>query len=83
MEHLPRFETRRPRLALRAKSGRIQVSRAPRDRPCRAPELGEVLDLVRRGLVKAHGHRFGLDGAATAYDALRGGALEGRAVIVP
>jgi D-arabinose 1-dehydrogenase-like Zn-dependent alcohol dehydrogenase len=42
-----------------------------------------VLDLVRRGLVKAHGHRFGLDGAATAYDALRGGALEGRAVIAP
>jgi alcohol dehydrogenase, propanol-preferring len=47
------------------------------------PELGEVLDLARRGLVKAHVQRFGLDEAAAAYDALRGGALEGRAVVVP
>ncbi len=47
------------------------------------PELSEVLDLARRGLVKAHVHRFGLDEAVDAYDALRAGELEGRAVIVP
>ena len=47
------------------------------------PELSEVLDLARRGLVKAHVHRFGLDEAADAYAALGAGALEGRAVIVP
>jgi propanol-preferring alcohol dehydrogenase len=47
------------------------------------PELGEVLDLARRGLVKAHIQRFGLDAAGDAYDALGAGELEGRAVIVP
>jgi alcohol dehydrogenase, propanol-preferring len=47
------------------------------------PELSEVLDLARRGLVKAHTQRFGLDQAMDAYDALDAGELEGRAVIVP
>lgn len=46
-------------------------------------ELSEVLELARRGLVKAHTHRFGLDEATGAYDALDAGELEGRAVIVP
>jgi propanol-preferring alcohol dehydrogenase len=45
--------------------------------------LSEVLDLARRGLVKAHVQRFGLDAAGAAYDALGAGELEGRAVIVP
>jgi propanol-preferring alcohol dehydrogenase len=47
------------------------------------PELTEVLDLARRGLVSAHVHRFGLDEAADAYDALDAGELEGRTVVVP
>jgi alcohol dehydrogenase, propanol-preferring len=47
------------------------------------PELSEVLDLARRGLVKAHVQRFGLDEAINAYDALGAGELEGRAVVVP
>jgi propanol-preferring alcohol dehydrogenase len=47
------------------------------------PELGEVLDLARRGLVRAHVHGFGLNEAADAYDALGAGGLEGRAVAVP
>jgi alcohol dehydrogenase, propanol-preferring len=47
------------------------------------PELSEVLDLARRGLIKAHVQRFGLDAAGDAYNALVAGTLEGRAVIVP
>ena len=47
------------------------------------PELSEVLDLARRGLVKAHTRQFGLGDAINAYDALSAGELEGRAVIVP
>jgi alcohol dehydrogenase, propanol-preferring len=47
------------------------------------PELGEVLDLARRGLVKAHTRRFALEQATDAYDALDAGELRGRAVIVP
>jgi propanol-preferring alcohol dehydrogenase len=39
------------------------------------PELTEVLDLSRRGLVRAHVHRFGLDEATDAYDALDAGDL--------
>ena len=42
-----------------------------------------MLDLARRGIVKAHIQRFGLDDATKAYDALSAGQLEGRAVIVP
>ena len=52
--------------------------------PCMpGAELTEVLDLARRGLIKAHVQRFGLDTAGDAYDALAAGTLEGRAVIVP
>lgn len=47
------------------------------------PELTEVLDLARRGLVRARVHRFRLDEAADAYEALHAGDLEGRAVVVP
>jgi alcohol dehydrogenase, propanol-preferring len=47
------------------------------------PELSEVLDLARRGLIKAHVQRFGLDAAGDAYNALAAGTLEGRAVVVP
>lgn len=47
------------------------------------PELREVLDLARRGMIEAHVERFGLDDATTAYDRLAAGDLEGRAVIVP
>jgi propanol-preferring alcohol dehydrogenase len=47
------------------------------------PELDELLDLARRGRVKAHVQRFGLDEAAAAYDRLAAGELEGRAVVVP
>jgi alcohol dehydrogenase, propanol-preferring len=47
------------------------------------PELSEVLDLARRGLVKAHTRQFELGDAINAYDALSAGELEGRAVIVP
>lgn len=47
------------------------------------PELFELLELARRGRVEAHVERFGLDHAAEAYDRLRAGGLQGRAVIVP
>lgn len=47
------------------------------------PELFELLELARRGRVEAHVERFGLDQAAEAYDRLRAGGLQGRAVIVP
>jgi alcohol dehydrogenase, propanol-preferring len=47
------------------------------------PELSEVLDLARRGLITAHVERFGLADAAGAYDKLHAGQVEGRAVIVP
>ncbi|HEY8524685.1 MAG TPA: NAD(P)-dependent alcohol dehydrogenase [Acidimicrobiales bacterium] len=47
------------------------------------PELAEVLDLARRGLVTAHVERFGLADAPRAYEALAAGELRGRAVIVP
>lgn len=47
------------------------------------PELSEVLDLARRGLVRAHVERFSLDEAPKAYEKLAAGEVEGRAVIVP
>lgn len=46
-------------------------------------ELGEVLALAERGLVRAHVTTFGLDEAAGAYERLRAGEVDGRAVIVP
>jgi propanol-preferring alcohol dehydrogenase len=48
-----------------------------------AVELGEVLDLARAGKIRAHVERFGLEQAADAYDRMREGSLEGRAVICP
>lgn len=47
------------------------------------PELSEVLDLARRGLVRAHVQRFGLDEATTAYEKLQAGEVSGRVVVVP
>jgi alcohol dehydrogenase, propanol-preferring len=47
------------------------------------PELSEVLDLARRGLIRAHIQQFPLSDAVSAYDRLQSGKLEGRAVIVP
>ena len=47
------------------------------------PELHEVLDLARSGLITPHVTRFGLDEAPTVYERLAGGEIEGRAVIVP
>ncbi len=47
------------------------------------PELVEVIAMARAGHVRAHVQRFPLDRATEAYDAMRAGSLEGRAVIVP
>ncbi|KXK59402.1 alcohol dehydrogenase [Micromonospora rosaria] len=47
------------------------------------PELIEVLDLGARGLVRPKVTTFALDDANTAYQRLREGSLEGRAVVVP
>lgn len=47
------------------------------------PELMEVLDLARRGLVRAEVQRFGLEDAALVYDKLAAGEIAGRAVITP
>jgi propanol-preferring alcohol dehydrogenase len=46
-------------------------------------ELVEVLDLAARGLVHAEVSRFHLSEAATAYQQLAIGAIDGRAVVVP
>lgn len=46
-------------------------------------ELAEVVALAQRGALDIHVERFSLDDAMTAYDRLRRGAIEGRAVIVP
>ncbi len=48
-----------------------------------AIELAEVLELARRGQIRAHTQRFALDDVADAYGALREGRIEGRAVICP
>ena len=48
-----------------------------------ASELGEVLALARAGAITAHTQRFPLERVGEAYDALRDGTLEGRAVICP
>lgn len=47
------------------------------------PELTEVLDLARRGLISAHIERYPLADALTAYQKLHAGEVEGRAVVVP
>lgn len=45
-------------------------------------ELVEVLDLAARGLLRPEVTRFPLDRATQAYDRLRSGEIEGRAVVV-
>jgi len=46
-------------------------------------ELMEVLALARDGKVRSHVTTFGLGDAPAAYEAMRAGTLDGRAVIVP
>lgn len=46
-------------------------------------ELAEVIALARAGRITAHVERFTLADAAAAYDKLRAGHVQGRAVIVP
>jgi len=48
-----------------------------------AVELEEVLALARAGKIRAHVEHFELDHAADAYERMRAGTLEGRAVICP
>jgi alcohol dehydrogenase, propanol-preferring len=48
-----------------------------------AIELMEVLDLARAGTIRAHVERFALDRVDEAYEKMRNGELEGRAVICP
>lgn len=47
------------------------------------PELVEVLALAETGRIRPDVQRFALADAASAYDDLMAGAVEGRAVIVP
>jgi len=46
-------------------------------------ELIEVLDLAREGFVEVHVETYGLDDAPLAYERLRAGKVNGRAVILP
>lgn len=46
-------------------------------------ELVEVLSLGSRGLIRSRITTFPLDDALSAYDALKSGEIEGRAVVVP
>jgi propanol-preferring alcohol dehydrogenase len=48
-----------------------------------AIELMEVLELARAGKIRAHVERFPLDRVDEAYERLREGSLDGRAVICP
>lgn len=48
-----------------------------------AVELLEVLELARAGHIRAHVERFPLEQAAEAYERMREGSLDGRAVICP
>ncbi len=45
-------------------------------------ELIEVVELARRGQIRVHVERFGIDDAPAAYQKLHNGSLRGRAVIV-
>jgi hypothetical protein len=47
------------------------------------PELLEVIELARRGLIRAEVTRVGLDEAAGAYEDLANGRVAGRLVVVP
>jgi propanol-preferring alcohol dehydrogenase len=46
-------------------------------------ELAEVVALARAGRISAHVERFSLKDAQAAYDSLRAGRLQGRAVVIP
>jgi propanol-preferring alcohol dehydrogenase len=46
-------------------------------------ELAEVIALARAGRIRAHVERFALTDVQRAYDSLRAGRLQGRAVVVP
>jgi propanol-preferring alcohol dehydrogenase len=46
-------------------------------------ELADVIALARAGRIRAHVERFSLSDVRTAYDKLRAGQLQGRAVVVP
>jgi propanol-preferring alcohol dehydrogenase len=48
-----------------------------------AVELEECLELARQGRIHAHVERFSLEEAPRAYEKMRAGELEGRAVICP
>jgi propanol-preferring alcohol dehydrogenase len=48
-----------------------------------AVELIEVLDLAQAGKIRAHVERFPLDRVEDAYEKMRNGELDGRAVICP
>jgi len=48
-----------------------------------AVELLEVLDLARAGKIRSHVERFPLDRVEDAYEKMRAGTLDGRAVICP
>jgi propanol-preferring alcohol dehydrogenase len=47
------------------------------------PELTEVIALAQDGKIRAHVESFSLDDAAHAYELMRAGELQGRAVVVP
>ncbi len=47
------------------------------------PELVEVIALAESGRIRPSVQRFALEEAADAYDMMRAGTLEGRAVVVP
>ncbi|MCX5059525.1 MULTISPECIES: NAD(P)-dependent alcohol dehydrogenase [unclassified Streptomyces] len=47
------------------------------------PELMEVVELARQGLVSSHVETFTLDEAPTAYERLHAGDIIGRAVVLP
>lgn len=47
------------------------------------PELVEVIELARSGAIRPQVTTFGLDEAATVYERLAAGEIEGRAVVVP
>ena len=47
------------------------------------PELIEVLDLARAGLIDVETERFPLEDGPKAYERLRARTLRGRAVLVP
>lgn len=48
-----------------------------------AVELMEVLALAEAGRIRSHTERFALEDAGQAYERMRAGTLEGRAVICP